>query len=130
MRLAFQALLFSAALGSASALAAERILPNDFPQKGDGWADPLPKPISHADMGGYPVFAELLEISGSATIIFLIDAEGNVQRPLIQSSQPAGIFESACLDFVRSFKYAPQTRAGSYGPVTRRWSYTCRFALE
>lgn len=110
--------------------AEERIFPDRFPQKGEVWAEPSPMPVSLTKIDGYPAFAELLEISGEATIAFWIDANGNVTRPFVQSSQPAGIFESTCLDFVRSFKYAPQRQTDDDAPRTRRWSYTCRFVLQ
>lgn len=113
-----------------AAHAEERIHIDKFPQKGEVWADPSPKPLRLTKIGAYPVFAELLEISGEATIAYWIDTGGNVTRPFIQAAQPAGIFESTCLQFVRSFKYAAQTYAGEETARTRRWSYTCRFALQ
>ena len=110
--------------------AAERVIPDEFPQKGEEWAEPSPKTVSRGPVGAYPVFAELMGLTGSTTVIFWINPKGDVTRPLIHSSEPAGIFEASCLDYIRTFKYAPQVRADSTTPRTRRWSYKCNFKLE
>ncbi len=114
----------------APVLADTRVIPDDFPQKGEDWAEPSPKPTSRGPVASYPLVAETLKITGSTTVIFWIDRKGNVTRPLISSSAPSGFFEASCLDYVRTFKYAPQHEVDDDDAKTRRWSYTCHFKLE
>lgn len=130
------AALLAAAMGLTAAFAAThtrtrtRVIPDDFPQKDDSWAEPSPKPVRRDPVGSYPFLAQQLGLTGSTTIIFWIDEKGRVTRPLVASSNPAGFFEANCLDYVRSFTYGPQHKIGVDDVQTRRWSYTCTYKLD
>ncbi|BCW87246.1 hypothetical protein sos41_03750 [Alphaproteobacteria bacterium SO-S41] len=98
-----------------------------WPDRGSGWAEPMPKPMHKGDPGSYPLYAQTFGSEGSATIGFIIDKEGEKKAMLVLASSPSGVFEAACLDYVNSFIYAPQVKDGSL--ASRKWSYTCRFKL-
>lgn len=98
-----------------------------WPDRGPEWADAAPKPSFKGDPGGYPIYAQMFNLEGSATIGFAIDKHGRMKHFLVLASAPSGVFEAACLDYVRTFVYAPQMKSGS--PSVRKWSYTCRYKL-
>lgn len=118
---------------TATALAAgpgKRISPEDFPQRGDEWRDPAPQPQQKAPPGAYPAYAQLMGIEGTTTIGFTIDGTGIPRLLILLASSPRGVFDNACLNHVRSFIYAPQTRTDIGGAHDRRWSFTCRYKFQ
>ena len=95
--------------------------------KGSEWDEPAPKPGYKGDPGRYPIYAQIFGLEGSATVGFVIDKHGRMKHILVLASAPAGVFEAACLDYVRTFRYGAQLKSGI--PTVRKWSYTCRYKL-
>lgn len=93
------------------------------------WQEPSPTPVSIADPGPYPVYAGLYGIEGWAKIGFQIGPKGEVWGFLILASSPAGVFEANCLDLVKTLRYRPQFRSDKSYPMSRSWSYTCKYQL-
>ena len=112
---------------TAAEAAGKRIPPGEFPERGPEWSDPAPQPVTRAEPGGYPVYAQIMGIEGSATVGFTIDGTGKIRLPVLLASAPQGVFDYACLTFVGSFVYAPQRRSDMGGVHDRRWSFTCRY---
>lgn len=91
------------------------------------WRDPSPKPITPVDPAPYPLYAQLFGIEGWTKVGFQIDSNGEVWGFLIHASAPAGVFEAACLDVVKTLRYEPQYRSDKTYPVSRSWTYTCNY---
>jgi outer membrane biosynthesis protein TonB len=98
-----------------------------FPDRDPAWNEPEPKPTERGNPGAYPLYAQLFGLEGFTTIGFVIERDGSQSGHTLLRSQPAGIFEASCLDYLATFKYAPQSQGTRV--KERRWSYTCRYKL-
>lgn len=60
----------------------------------------------------YPAQARADGVEGEVTVRYAVSADGVVQNPVVVTSDPAGVFDSAALTAVRSWKYAAPVRDG------------------
>nr|WP_245168279.1 energy transducer TonB [Desulfobaculum xiamenense] len=65
----------------------------------------------------YPYTARRKGITGVVTVRFLVDAAGNVSRPVIVRAEPQGVFEAAVLDAVARWRFHPGVYQGSAVPT-------------
>lgn len=76
----------------------------------------------------FPARARSLDQSGKVTVAFVVDIDGSVQDATVVLSEPAGVFDEAALEAVRSWRFSPGREAGQ--PVAVRVRQTLRFELE
>jgi protein TonB len=60
----------------------------------------------------YPDSALQRGIEGTVLLSFTIDAGGAVRDPVVERSSPAGVFDRAALQAIRSARYQPRTEDG------------------
>lgn len=65
----------------------------------------------------YPAHAARRGISGSVTVRFVLNTQGEPQDPVVLSAEPRGVFERASLAAVRRWRYAPWIVDGRAVPV-------------
>lgn len=85
---------------------------------------PAPVPV-HINQPVYPHAALLRGIEGRVTIEFGLSADGGVLEPRVVSAEPAGVFDKAAVEAIRTWRYVvPEVGAG-----LRRYRQTVAFKL-
>lgn len=89
--------------------------------------DVAPKPTKRTAME-YPKNARKMRISGYVLMNLLINKEGDIENIKILESEPAGIFDDAALEGVKSWKFKP---ASYKGEAVKVWAkQKIRFDLQ
>ncbi len=76
----------------------------------------------------YPQAAREAGIEGEVTVVYTVTAEGRVTDLRVLESEPAGVFDQAALDAVRTWRYRPLRSGGEPVELTNVGS-TLRFRL-
>jgi bla regulator protein BlaR1 len=80
----------------------------------------------HISQPVYPHAALLQGIEGQVVIEFGLSADGDVLEPRVVSAQPAGVFDQAAVNAIRTWRYAvPEAGANS-----RRYRQALAFTLS
>ncbi|MEA2047967.1 MAG: energy transducer TonB [Campylobacterota bacterium] len=72
----------------------------------EGTVDTKPKVLSRSPMT-YPKSAMKKRIKGYVVINLLIDTDGSIEAAKVLQSSPPGVFDSAALSGIRSWRFAP-----------------------
>lgn len=60
----------------------------------------------------YPSESREAKVEGSVLLAYDVNVEGKVSNIRVLSSSPAGVFDEAAIDFVRTWRFQPQKRSG------------------
>jgi len=106
-----------------------RALPSSTPQASTSAAPTVtPARAVSRPPPRYPPAARRDGITGVVTIAIQVDGQGAILAVRVVDSDPAGVFDDAAIESVRSWRFAPATRDGV--PVTTWVRQTIRFTLE
>lgn len=89
--------------------------------------DVAPRPLQRTPPD-YPVRARAKGLEGSVDLSIRIGEDGSVRDVQVLASDPAGVFDEAARDAVRTWRFEPALYQGQ--PVPVRVQQTLRFALE
>ena len=76
----------------------------------------------------YPSAAATNNITGWVEIVFTVAADGSVADPKVVNSDPAGVFDKAALQSIKTWRFEPVLRDGKR--VAQRARQRIRFALQ
>ena len=76
----------------------------------------------------YPPRAKAAGVEGRVLVRYDVDAEGRVRNAVVETAEPAGVFEAAALAAVRSWRFKPRYAGGAPAPTPARVSEV-RFRL-
>lgn len=60
----------------------------------------------------YPEDAENQNLGGWVLLRFTVTEQGTVQNPIVEDSEPQGVFDGSAIQAIREFRYEPQTSNG------------------
>ena len=108
-----------------AAAAADRFMPHGV------YDTPLRPPQMtgfHGTPPRYPSVAADWNIGGHVILLVDVAADGSVTDVVVESSNPAGVFDQVTLDAVRAWKFTPAIENGK--PVARRFRVPVNFAPD
>jgi len=73
--------------------------------------DDLPKPLSPIEPR-YPQNASITNVSGSVTLLLLIDEQGTLQEASVVEAKPEALFDEAALAAFRGIRFSPARKDG------------------
>lgn len=76
----------------------------------------------------YPLAAKLKNVQGRVVLAFVVNVDGTVDRIVVKSASPVGVFEQAAINAVKKWRFKPGTRRGK--PVATRVIQPLEFSLE
>lgn len=80
-----------------------------------------PQFIGGADLI-YPAAAKAEGVEGRVVVRYDVTATGTVANAVVVESEPAGVFDAAALDAVRSWRFRPMVDRGEVVPALARVS--------
>ena len=60
----------------------------------------------------YPSESREAKVEGSVLVVYNVNEEGLVSNIRVVSSSPAGVFDQAAIEFIRTWRFQPQKRSG------------------
>ena len=108
-----------------------------FPMAGTAWAGSKPVKVEgdvqrpealHTTPPVYPESAKKDKLEGTVVVKTVIDEQGKVQDPAVETSSGHEVLDQAALDAVSTWTFKPATLKGK--PVSVIYSITVRFAAD
>src|SRR5690606_21529569 len=88
-------------------------VPVDFSADEAPVAERGPRALDHTPPPKYPAAALAAHVGGRVVVKVLVGADGQAKDVVVETSEPAGVFDAATVEAVRGWNFAPLLRNGA-----------------